>query len=150
MAERFALLVGGTEGVGEIFDEDEVVLITELTDGFDVGGLAEGVLDENSFGVGGTLEGLGEGGDGEVERVFVDVGEDGLGVAGLNALFDGVASEGLGEDLILRAQSMRLEGKGDGLAAFVEKEGFAGKRGFELAGKLGEGVVVELSAGVDE
>ena len=90
----------GSEGLGGVFDEEEIVLVLESGEGIHIGALAVEVDWEDGFHVvgGGGLEKLGYGGGAEVEGCGVDIGEEDAGTGAKDGRGRGKKAEGRGDD----------------------------------------------------
>ena len=145
VAERSggSVIPGCSEGLGSVFDEEDVVVLFQGRECVPVGALAVEMDWEDGFDVsaGGGLQDLFDCGGGEVEGGGVDVGEEGRGAATENGADGGEEAERSGDDGVAGADVGGGEGKPDGVGAAGATDGVrcgAGDGGGLLeAGDLG-------------
>ena len=92
-------MVGSTEGMGTVFDKQEMVSLTDVTDRIDISRYTEGMLDHDCFRLVGD-QGF-DLGRIHIECLWIDVAVDGLRSGGDDGVGYGDAGISLDDDLIV-------------------------------------------------
>lgn len=113
--------VAGAEGLGAVFDDQQVVFLGDGHDFVHGAGVAVQVDGHDGAGAGRDL--FADAFRVDVVRVWVDVREDGCGADGADAFGGGEEGEGCGDDLVAGADVQGSQADDQGVGAAVHADG---------------------------